>query len=142
MRRLWWEFVLCSALLACNGVEPQTLGIGETPVQVTRTLGRPDRRQVSLGLVFWDYERRGLTLLWDENERIVRAVVLMKSSAGAVEGIAVGDSVAAMATRWGDPARIRQEGRYLDFVRPRWVQTAEVRGGRIVEITVLMKDTP
>jgi hypothetical protein len=146
MPRRAWGIVLCGCFAACGAAVPETAGfsvaglaLGDAPAAAERALGRPERRETSLGLVFWDYDRRGLTLMWDDDEAVLRAVVLKKAGAGAIEGVAVGDSVAVMRERWGEPARVRQDGRFLDFMRPSWVQTAELQGGRVVEITLMAR---
>lgn len=146
MRRLVRGIVLCGCLAACRQAAPEPHGVtvagvalGAGPAAVERALGRPDRRQESLGLGFWDYEGAGVSLLWDADESVLRAVVLKKPAAGSLEGMRVGDSAAFVRDRWGEPTRVRQGGRFLDFMRSAWIQTAEVHGGRIVEITVLAR---
>lgn len=145
-RPVWIALLVIAAChtSAPPGASPPVAGValGEGPWSVRRTLGDPDKRQAALGLVFWEYERDGLSLLWDEEETVLQGLVLKKRTVGPVEGVAVGDSATVMLTRWGEPVRVRQDRRFFDFVRPGWIQSAEVHGGRVVEITVLAKHTP
>lgn len=131
---MWWIGVLCWALQGSPAVAG--LWLGDRPTTVRQRIGEPDRRQQSLGLDFWDYDRRGLSLIWDLDRPELRVIVLKTSAAGAIEGIRVGDRQALLRVRWGAPARTRQEGRFVDFARAQWVQTAELRDGRVAEITV------
>ena len=110
--------------------------LGDPPSAVRVLLGEPERRQTSLGMDFWDYDRRGLSLIWDLDRTTLRVIVLKKSGAGVIEGLRVGDNATQVRARWGAPARARQHGRFVDFTRPQWVQTVEVRDGYVVEITV------
>jgi len=112
------------------------LWLGDPPNAVRAQLGEPERRQTSLGMDFWDYDRRGLSLIWDLDRTTLRVIVLKKSGAGVIEGLRVGDNATQVRARWGAPARARQHGRFVDFTRPQWVQTVEVRDGHVVEITV------
>lgn len=117
---------------------PQIAGIGftDSAATVRRALGPPDRQQAFLGFIAWDYERRGLTVMWDRDGGALRVVVLNKPAAGEVEGVRVGDSVARATRQWGSPVRTRQAGRFFDFVRRGLATSVEVRRGRIVEITL------
>jgi len=132
---VWWIAVLC----LLQG-QPVVAGVrlGDRAGTVRERIGEPDRRQRSLGLDFWDYDRRGLSLIWDLDRPggELRVIVLKTFDAGAIEGIRVGDRQALLRPRWGVPARTRQEGRFVDFARADWVQTVELRDGRVVEITL------
>lgn len=130
---MWWIVVLAVALQG-HAVSAQWLG--ERPSTMRARIGEPDRRQQSLGLDFWDYDRRGLSLIWDLDRPALRVIVLKTADAGAIEGIRVGDRQALLRVRWGAPTRTRQEGRFVDFTRAEWVQTVELRDGRVAEITV------
>lgn len=126
---------------ASETVDPphaQGVTLGDSAATVLRALGAPDRRQASLGFRFWEYRRRGLSLTWDNTDDRVHVIVLLDSAAGVVAGVRVGDSVAAVRSRWGSPARVRERGRFLDFVRRGWTCTAEVRNGRVTEITMTL----
>ena len=117
---------------------PRVAGIALTDSAgtVRTALGPPERQQEFLGFIAWDYERRGLTVMWDRDTRALRTMVLNKRVAGDVEGVRVGDSVAVAARQWGTPVRKRQRGRFLDFVRRGLATSVEVHQGRIVEITL------
>ena len=133
---MWWIAVLC----VLQQGQPVVAGVrlGDGPSTVRERIGEPDRRQQSLGLEFWDYDRRGLSLIWnlDRPGGELRVIVLKTPETGAIEDIRVGDRQALLRPRWGAPARVRQEGRFVDFTRTSWVLTAELRDGRVVEITV------
>ena len=114
------------------------IALGDSVPGVLRALGQPDRRQESLGFRFWDYRSRAMSLTWDRTDDRVHVVVVSDSMAGAVDGVRVGDPATAVARRWGSPARVRAHGRFLDFVRRGWTCTAEVRDGRVAEITMTL----
>ncbi len=114
------------------------VALGDSASAVLTALGNPERRQESLGLRFWDYQLRGISLTWDKDDRRVHVIVLSKRSAGAVTGVRVGDSAATIQARWGAAARARERGRFLDFVRHGWTCTAEMKQGIVVEITLLL----
>jgi hypothetical protein len=114
------------------------LVLGDSASAVLTALGNPEHRQESLGLRFWDYPRRGISLTWDKDDGRVRVIVLSKRSTGEVVGVRVGDSAATIQARWGAPARARERGRFLDFVRHGWTCTAEMKQGIVVEITLLL----
>ena len=114
--------------------------VGDSAAVVRGALGEPGTRHESFGFVVWEYPSRGLTLMWDRDERTVRVMVLSRPAAGVVDGVRVGDATSTLKQRWGAPARIRQDGRFLDFVRRRWTVTGEVVGGVVQEITVQLLD--
>jgi hypothetical protein len=114
------------------------LVLGDSASAVLTALGNPEHRQESLGLRFWDYPRRGMSLTWDKDDGRVHVIVLSKRSTGEVVGVRVGDSAATIQARWGAPARARERGRFLDFVRHGWTCTAEMKQGIVVEITLLL----
>ena len=114
------------------------VALGDSASAVLAALGNPEHRQESLGLRFWDYQRLGISLTWDKDDGRVHVIVLSKRSAGEVAGVRVGDSAATIQTRWGTPARARERGRFLDFVRHGWTCTAEMKQGIVVEITLLL----
>jgi hypothetical protein len=114
------------------------VALGDSASAVLTALGNPEHRQESLGLRFWDYQRRGISLTWDKDDSRVHVIVLSKRSAGEVAGVRVGDSAATTRARWGAPARGRERGRFLDFVRHGWTCTAEMKQGFVVEITLLL----
>lgn len=122
-------------------VDPPRVGgvaLGDSAAAVLTALGDPQHRQQSLGLRFWDYPRLGISLTWDKDDDRLRVIVLSAPRAGEVDGVRVGDSVVVLRRRWGSPARVRQKGRFLDFVRHGWTCTAELRQGRVAEITLLL----
>jgi hypothetical protein len=123
---------------------PQVGGVtlGDSAVAVERALGAPDRREESLGLVFWAYDGRGIELVWDRDRAVLATIVLRKPGAGTVQGVRVGDAVTVVDARWGSATRVRQEARFRDYVRSRWVQTVEVRDGHVAEITLAGRETP
>ena len=116
------------------------VSVGDSAAAVQGVLGRPGKRHESFGFVVWEYPERGLTLMWDRDERTVRVMVLSRAGAGDVDGVRVGDAASALKKHWGSPARVRRDGRYLDFVRRRWTVTGEVVGGVVQEITVQLLD--
>ena len=86
---------------------------------------------------FWDYPGRGISVIWQEGEPSVHGVVVTRPDAGDVGGVKVGDSEATLRAVWGTPVRVRQEGRFLDFVGDRWVLSAELHDGHVVELTLM-----
>jgi len=131
--------VVVAAVTGGQSGPPQLAGVslGTTPQGVRSVLGPPDRQQESLGMQFWDYEQRGITLIWREGESGVHGIVASRAEAGDVEGVRVGDRAGEMRGKLGAPARVRQGGRFLDFIGASWVLSIEVRRGRVVEITLL-----
>jgi hypothetical protein len=113
------------------------VGLGDLRATVLQALGPPERRQTSLGFLFWDYPARGMSLMWDRDSDGVRVIVMRTPAAGAVEGVRVGDRATLARERWGTPTRVRQEGRFLDFVRQSWICSVEVSGGKITEMTLM-----
>jgi hypothetical protein len=51
--------------------------------------------------------------------------------------VRVGDSEAALRDQWGTPARIRQDGRFLDYVGDGWVFSVELRERAVGEMTLM-----
>lgn len=141
-------FVTCilalSGIAPAQGAPPRVAGVtlGSTATEVSRRVGRPDREAESLGMRFWDYDVRGLTLIWFGDEPQLQGLVLRRASAGAIDGVLVGDDLAVLARVWGTPSRVRQEGRFHDFVRAEWVVSAEVVDGRIATLTLLRARPP
>lgn len=119
---------------------PRVAGItlGDSMPAVLRALGAPDHRQESLGFRFWDYRRRGLSVTWDKTDGRVHVIVVADAGAGAVAGVRVGDPVATVRAQWGTAARLRDHGRFMDFIRRGWTCTADVRHGRVTEITLTL----
>jgi hypothetical protein len=113
------------------------IGIGSSAAYVRTALGQPDREDVSLGLRFWEYNKRRLTVIWRDDSSGVQGIVLHGKAAGPMGGVRVGDDEAAVRNAWGIPARVRQNGRYLDFVGDRWVMSAEVDSGHVVQLTLM-----
>jgi hypothetical protein len=119
---------------------PPALGgirLGSVAREVRRVLGAPERMQESIGMRFWDYERRGIALIWQEGEAGVLGIVATRAAAGAIRDVRVGDPEAVLRKAWGEPARIRQEGRFLDYVGDGWVFSVELRDGAVVEMTLM-----
>jgi len=131
--------VSTAAGIAGQNPAPQLAGValGSTPQSVRTVLGPPDRQEASLGLRFWGYERRGITLIWRDGEAGVHGIVASRSEAGDVEGVRVGDRESDMRRKLGEPARVRQGGRFLDWVGANWVLSVELHEGRVVEMTLL-----
>lgn len=111
--------------------------VGSSAGEVRAALGRPERTQASIGMRFWDYARRGITVVWRDGEPGVLGIVASTPAAGAIGGVRVGDSEARLFRQWGSPARARQEGRFLDFVGAQWVLSVEMRGGHVVQMTLM-----
>ena len=118
---------------------PSVAGVflGMSEAQARGAVGSADRETESLGMRFWDYQRRGVTLIWKEGETGVQGIVVSRGAAGDVGGVKVGDSAVVLRKQWGTPARVRQEGRFLDFIGAGWVLSAEMKEGTIVEITLM-----
>jgi len=138
------RFLGMSVLLVAVGLTPQApspelggIRLGSTARNVRDVLGPPDRTQESIGMRFWDYERRGITVIWREGESGVHAVVASRAAAGDVDDVRVGDSEALLRRQWGAPARTRQRGRFLDFLGARWVLSVELREGTVVQMTLM-----
>jgi hypothetical protein len=113
------------------------ISLGDRARTVTQVLGRPAGREQSLGMAFWSYPDRGLTVIWREEDTGVHGIVVSRAEAGPVGGVRVGDADTAARDFWGLPARIRLDGRFLDYVGNGWVISVEVRDHTIVEITLL-----
>jgi hypothetical protein len=111
--------------------------IGDTQLDVVAVLGDPDRKDDALGLEFWHYSQRQLTVLWREGEDRAHGIVVGGANAGAVATVTVGDLREAAIRAWGVPARIRQDGRFLDYVGSHWVLTLEVWHDTVVQMTLL-----
>jgi len=139
-----WSHGLALTLCLALGGTPQArspviagVGLGLTPEGVQEILGQPQRRDASLGMRFWEYPERGVMLIWAEGAPGVRGIVANSAAAGAVRQVRVGDSESLLRRRWGTPARIRQSGRFLDFVGAGWVLSAELQEKKVVEITLM-----
>ncbi len=107
------------------------------PQAVAAALGAPEVEEASLGMRFWQYRTRGLTVIWRDDEPGVRAIVLSKRTAGDIRGVRVGDTRSAISANWGSPVRVRSAGRFLDFAGRQWTLSAEMAKGKAVEITLL-----
>lgn len=132
-------FLLLGVGAAVQAAAPTVagIGLGASPPLVLQVLGQPDQRQQSLGMRFWDYGRTGMTVVWREETGGVHGIVLRKREAGELGGIRVGDGADAVRAVWGTPARVRHEGRFLDFVGHGWTLSVEVMQGRVIEITLM-----
>ena len=86
---------------------------------------------------FWDYFRQQVTVIWREDERGVQGIVVRGARAGAVSGVKIGDVRVAALQSLGSPTRVRQYGRYLDFVGAHWVLTVEVAHDTVVQMTLM-----
>jgi hypothetical protein len=113
------------------------VSLGMTAQNVSAALGAPERRQTSLGMRFWEYQARGITVIWRDDALGANAIVVSKRDAGTVRGVQVGDPTRQVLANWGPPARIRNSGRFIDFVGRGWTLSAEIGEGRAVEITLL-----
>jgi hypothetical protein len=108
-----------------------------SPEAVMSALGAPVAEEASLGMRFWGYGARGITVIWRNDAPGVSAIVLSKRTAGDIRGVRVGDSRSAISANWGQPVRVRSGGRFLDFAGRKWTLSAEIANGRAVEITLL-----
>lgn len=113
------------------------VALGMTARDVDAVLGSPDRQQTSLGMRFWEYPARGITVIWREDAPGVNAIVVSKRGAGVVREVRVGDATRQVFASWGTPVRVRNSGRFIDFVGRGWTLSAEIANGRAVEITLL-----
>lgn len=140
--------VLAAAVVALvahtQGAAPSVAGValGMTVEQARGAVGRAERESESLGMRFWEYPRRGMTLIWREGNAGVQGIVVNSARAGEARGIKVGDSEEVLRRQWGTPARVRQEGRFLDFIGAGWVLSAELRQRSVVEITIMAAGAP
>jgi hypothetical protein len=105
--------------------------------EVLVALGGPEVQQTSLGMRFWEYRARGITVIWRDDASGAHGIVVSKRIAGEMNGVRVGDAARNISSHWGPTARIRQSGRFLDFSGNGWTLSAEIAGGRAVEITLL-----
>jgi hypothetical protein len=143
-----WQLVISLVLLVTSAATAQSaprvagVALGTTSRGVRATLGKPDREQESLGMRFWDYSRRGISVIWRDGSRGVRGIVVSRAAAGDVNGIKVGDAETAVRTTLGAPARVRQDGRFLDYVGADWVLSIELNQGSVAQITLLKPDAP
>jgi hypothetical protein len=108
-----------------------------SPDAVVAALGAPEAEEASLGMRFWEYRTRGITVIWRDDAPGVRAIVLTKRNAGDIRGVSVGDTRSSIAANWGSPVRVRSAGRFLDFAGRQWTLSAEIANGKAVEITLL-----
>lgn len=131
--------VLALAMGIAQSRPPSVAGIslGMSPEQAREAVGKADREEESLGMQFWEYTRRGMTLIWKEGSDGVQGIVVSRAGAGDVGGVRIGDAATSLREHWGTPARVRQEGRFLDFIGARWVLSAELKEGTVVEITLM-----
>jgi len=104
---------------------------------VRAALGGPEVLQTSLGMRFWEYRTRGITVIWSDDAPGAHGIVVSKPIAGEMNGVRVGDAARSITTHWGPTVRIRQSGRFLDFSGNGWTLSAEIAGGRAVELTLL-----
>ena len=125
--------------MTMQSVPPRVAGIsvGNTEYSVRSTLGDPERKEAALGMTLWHYAQRQMTILWRDGESGVHGVVVAGEKAGDVDGVKIGDTREASIRLWGVPARIRQDGRYLDFVGAHWVLTVEVWHDTVVQMTLM-----
>ncbi|HWP36035.1 MAG TPA: hypothetical protein VNL18_00635 [Gemmatimonadales bacterium] len=140
-RSRWWVAValLTTVTAAAQVAAPSIAGIslGMTAEQTRGAVGRADRESESLGMRFWEYSRRGVTVIWKEGEAGVHGIVASRPAAGQVSGVKIGDPEVELRNTWGTPARERQSGRFLDFIGAGWVLSAELRDGKVVQITLM-----
>ena len=127
------------ATRSTQGKPPAVAGIslGMSAAEVRVALGGPEVQQTSLGMRFWEYRGRGITVIWRDDWLGAHGIVVSKRIAGEMNGVRVGDAARDISSHWGPPARIRQSGRFLDFSGNGWTLSAEIAGGRAVEITLL-----
>jgi hypothetical protein len=105
--------------------------------EVRGAVGGPEIQQTSLGMIFWEYRSRGITVIWRDDARGTHGIVVSKRIAGEMNGVRVGDAERSISSHWGPTVRIRQAGRFLDFSGNGWTLSAEIAGGRAVELTLL-----
>jgi hypothetical protein len=140
VRALWVSALLAVVTEPAVQVGTPELGgvrLGRSPSDVRAVLGQPDRTQESIGMRFWDYARRGITLIWREGNPGVQGIVASRAAAGEIRGVRVGDGEALLRRQWGTPARARQRGRFLDFFGAHWVLSVELHDGTIVQMTLM-----
>ena len=113
------------------------IGLGMSAAEVRGAVGGPEVQQTSLGMIFWEYRVRGITVIWRDDAPGAHGIVVSKRIAGQVNGVSVGDAARSISSQWGPSVRIRQSGRFLDFSGNGWTLSAEIAGGRAVELTLL-----
>jgi hypothetical protein len=113
------------------------IGLGMSAAEVSAVLGGPEVHQASLGMRFWEYRARGITVIWRDDAAGAHGIVVNKRIAGEMNGVRVGDDARSLSSQWGPPVRVRQSGRFLDFSGNGWTLSAEIAGGRAVELTLL-----
>ena len=137
----WGVLGAALAALAVGGQAraPAVAGVrlGMSVEQARGVVGKPELESASLGMRFWEYSRRGLTVIWKESVPGVQGLVASGPEAGAVRGVKVGDPDTVVEKEWGTPARVRQNGRFWDFTGAGWVLSAELLEHKVVEITLM-----
>ena len=130
-------WVVCVA--SAQSVAPDIAGVtlGRSAQDVRLALGTPEFVQQSLGMRFWEYHARGITVIWRDDASGANAIVVSKREAGVIRGVRVGDPTQQVLANWGAPARVRNSGRFIDFVGHGWTLSAEIGEGRAIEITLL-----
>ncbi len=126
-------------IASAQGRPPAVAGIslGMSAAEVRVALGKPEVQQTSLGMSFWEYRARGITVIWRDDVSGAHGIVVSKRIAGEMNGIRVGDAARNISSQWGPTVRIRRSGRFLDFSGNGWTLSAEIAEGRAVEITLL-----
>jgi hypothetical protein len=129
--------IVCPAHTPAQSPRISGIILGMSAEDVGGVLGAPELVEQSLGMRFWEYRSRGLTVIWRDDIPGVSAIVVSKRAAGAINGVRVGDSGRAISDNWGPPLRVRSAGRFLDFAGRAWTLSAEMANGKAIEITLL-----
>ena len=130
-------FAVTSGHVAAQAPSIAGVSLGMSARDVRAVLGGPAVQQQSLGMRFWEFPGRGITVIWRDEAAGVSAIVLAKRNAGEIRGVRVGDSSQAIAANWGAPVRVRNDGRFLDFAGRGWTLSTEIAKGKAIEITLL-----
>ena len=121
---------------AGGGSRPPTIAgvtLGAVNGDVVAVLGNPPEVTTGASAALWRYPTRSLAVVLSERDGVV-AIFLNRRDAGAVDGVAVGDSVSVARARWGTPS---SRGGAWEFARsPRWVALAWTLGDIIETVGI------
>jgi metalloendopeptidase OMA1, mitochondrial len=119
-----------------RSVPPSIAGVklGDAPATVLKVLGPPDNVKEMKGGVIWHYESRGIAIGVDPEGGVV-FLALLTPSAGSIDGVRVGDPVAAARAKWGNPSDVEADA--LTFDRGGWFLKVIIEEGLIATIGII-----
>jgi hypothetical protein len=101
--------------------------LGSNSDEVVAAMGRfEDARRVKNG-VLYIYPSLGVVVLMTQQFG-AKEISLARAEAGSIDGIRVGDPWSTVATRWGAPANVAEDGTAF-FVRGNWIAFASQKDG-------------